>query len=65
MIRERSCAHRDSHRLNMELDLQSLFGLHVYTVQLYLLAETLQPPPPIWAHMQGRYWSAKIDDISL
>jgi hypothetical protein len=26
------------------------------------------PPPPlsrIWAHMRGRYWSAKIDDRSL
>jgi hypothetical protein len=36
--------------------------------QLYSLAETPQPPPPsprIWAHIPGRYWSAKIDDISL
>ncbi len=32
-----------NHRLNMELDLQSLFGL-LCTVQLYSLAET--PPPP-------------------
>ncbi len=23
------------------------------------------PPPHIWAHTRGRYWSAKIDDISL
>ncbi len=23
------------------------------------------PPPCIWARIQGRYWSAKIDDISL
>jgi hypothetical protein len=30
-------------RLNMELDLQSLFGLHC--AQLYSLAETPQPPP--------------------
>jgi hypothetical protein len=28
----------------MELDLRSLFGLHVYTVQLYSLAETPSPP---------------------
>jgi hypothetical protein len=35
-------------------------------VQQYSLAETLQlPPPPIWAHIRGRYWSAKIDNISL
>jgi hypothetical protein len=30
----------------MELDLQSLFRLHVYTVQLSSLAETRTPPPP-------------------
>ena len=23
------------------------------------------PSPRIWAHIRGRYWSAKIDDISL
>jgi hypothetical protein len=28
----------------MEIDLQSLFGLHVYCVQLYSLAETPEPP---------------------
>ncbi len=33
-----------SHRLNMELDLQSLFGL--LCIQLYSLSETPQPPPP-------------------
>jgi hypothetical protein len=49
----------------MELDLQSLFGLHVLEQQ-YSLAETPYPPPPrIWAHIKGHYWSAKIDDISL
>ncbi len=32
------------HKLNMELDLQSLFGLHVtWCAQLYSLAETGQP----------------------
>jgi hypothetical protein len=53
------------NRLNMELDLTSLFAL-LY-VQLYSLAETPQPlpSPRIWAHIRGRYWSAKIDDISL
>jgi hypothetical protein len=38
----------DEHRLNMELNLQSLFGLRV---QLYLLAETpyfLPPSPAFW-----------------
>jgi hypothetical protein len=51
----------------MELGLQSLFGLQVH--MLYSLAETPQTPPPtpprIWAHSGGRFWSAKIDDISL
>jgi hypothetical protein len=43
----------------MELDLQSLFGL-------LRTAETPQLPtsPRIWAHKRGRYWSAKVDDIS-
>jgi hypothetical protein len=52
------------HRLNMEVDLQSLFGLHVRT-QLYSLALTPQPPPPpplIWAHIRGRYWSLVSQD---
>jgi hypothetical protein len=36
-------------------------------VQLYVFAETpqLPPSPRIWAHIRGRYWSAKIDDISF
>ncbi len=36
--------------------------------QLYSLADTpvtFPPPPRIWAHIRGFYWSAKIDDISL
>jgi hypothetical protein len=54
------------HRSNMELDLKSLFGLHVHSCTWYSLAETPQHPPPrIWAHIRGRYWSAKVDDISL
>jgi hypothetical protein len=39
---ERVCT---THRLNMELDLQSLFGLHVYSCT-YWLAEAPQLPPP-------------------
>ncbi len=40
-----------THRLNMEVDLQSLFGLHVtWWAQLFSLAETpqLPPSPRIW-----------------
>ncbi len=52
----------------MEVDLQSLFGLHVtWCDQLHSLAETPQlPPPPVFGlALRWRYWSAKIDDISL
>jgi hypothetical protein len=35
------------------------------TVVLYSLNKTPHPPPRIWAHIRGRNWSAKIDDISL
>ena len=47
----------------MDLDLQSLFGLHVTVCeQLYSLAETPPPPNPrIWTRIRGRFWSAKID----
>jgi hypothetical protein len=47
----------------MELDLQSLFGLHVHSC-IYWLTEAPHPSR-IWAHIQGRYWLAKTDDISL
>jgi hypothetical protein len=35
-----------NHKLKIELDLQSLFGLLCITAVLYSLAETLQLPPP-------------------
>jgi hypothetical protein len=34
-------------------------------VKLYSLAETPQLPPPVWAHIRGRYCTTKTDDISL
>jgi hypothetical protein len=54
----------------MELDLQSLFGIHVHNCTLWQRPRRPAPPPPpdpppIWAHIRGRYWLAKIDDISL
>ncbi len=54
-------------RLNMELGLQSLFGLHVHSCTHWLRPRhTPYPPTPsIWALIRGRYWSAKLDDISL
>jgi hypothetical protein len=48
-----------NHRLNMELDLQSSFGLHVTRcAQLFSLVVIPQLPPPphpprIWAHIRG------------
>jgi hypothetical protein len=54
------------HRLNMELDLQSLFGLHGHSCTHWLRPRNPPPlSPHIWAHIRGRYWSAKIDDMSL
>ncbi len=57
------CSLPAKQRLNMEVNLQSFF----WAVQLHSLAETpqLPPSPRIWAHIRGRYWSSKIDDISL
>ncbi len=40
---------------------------NIEDTQLYLLAENQDPPciPPHLGSIQGRHWSAKIDDISL
>ncbi len=51
-----------THKLNKELDLQSLFVLHVHSCTHWLRP---RPPPRIWAHIRECYWSAKIDNISL
>ncbi len=44
-------------RFNMDLDVQSLFGLYVHSCTQYSLAETSQPPPPpphrFWAPIRG------------
>jgi hypothetical protein len=49
----------------MELDLQSLFGLHIVHSCTHWQRPRNSPPLHIWAHIKGRYWSAKIEDISL
>jgi hypothetical protein len=53
--------------LKPKISCQTPFKSKTCAVQLYLLAETTQLPhsPRIWAYIRGRYWSAKIDDISL
>ncbi len=62
----RILSFRTRHRLNMELDLQSLFGLHVHSYTHWMRIHSPPPHPPrIWAHIRGRYWSPKTDDISL
>ncbi len=52
--------------LNMELDLQNLFGLYMHSCTHTLRPRNHPPPPPlrIWAHIRGRYWSTNVD-ISL
>ncbi len=48
------CCVNKTHRLNMEIDLQSIFGLHVtWCAQLFSLAETpqLPPSPCIWTRI--------------
>jgi hypothetical protein len=56
-----SMDHDYTQRLNIELDLKSLFGLHVHSCTHRL--RLCKPPrlPRIWAHIRGRNWSAKID----
>jgi hypothetical protein len=54
-------------RLNMKLDIQSIFGLHVQCT-LHSCTHWLRPSNPfprIWAHILRRCLTAKIDDISL
>ncbi len=57
--------YSSSHRLNMELDLQSLFGLHVtWCAQLFSSAETQQPLPPcVWAHLLGLIYDGRYPAI--
>ncbi len=50
------------HRLNMEIELQSVFGLHVHSCSH---CWDLPPSPRFWAHIRERYWSVKIENISL
>jgi hypothetical protein len=54
------------HRLNMELDLQILFGLHVHSCTHWLRPRNSPPPPAFGLISEGAIGrKAKIDDISL
>jgi hypothetical protein len=69
-IEELFCNNTVNFRLNMELDLQTLFGLHEHSSTNWPRSQKFRNPPPpppprIWAHIRGRYWSARTDDISL
>ncbi len=44
-----------------KISTHSLFGLPVH----HSCTHWLRPATRIWAHIRGRYWSAKIDDIPL
>jgi hypothetical protein len=49
-------------RLNMELDLQNLFGLHVYSCTHWLRHRKSPLPPHLGSYTRAPiYWSAKID----
>jgi hypothetical protein len=48
----------------MELDLQSLFELHVHSYTQWLRPRYPIPSRSIWAHIRGRYWSAKIGFVN-
>ncbi len=52
-----------NHRLDMELDLQSLFGLHVHSCAHWLRPHNSRPPHS--GSFTRALLSAKIDDISL
>ncbi len=53
------------HSLNMELDLKSLFGLMCTAVLIGWDPATSLLTPHLGSYTRGRYWPAKIDDISL
>ncbi len=58
------------NRLNMELDLQSLFGLHftwcVHCTAVLIGWDPASPPSHAFGLIyEGPYWSAKTDDISF
>jgi hypothetical protein len=48
-----------THRSNMELDLQSLFGLHVHSC-IHWLGPRIPPPLVFGLICKAAYWSAKI-----
>jgi hypothetical protein len=49
----------------MELDLQSLFGLHVHSCTHWLRLRNSPPPPHLGLYTRVLLVSQKIDDISL
>ncbi len=61
MIGINICSFRTQLRLNMELDRQSLFGLPVHSCTHWLIPRN---HPSYMVHIRGRFWSAKIHDIS-
>jgi hypothetical protein len=53
-----------NHRLNKELDLQSLIGLLCTAVGTHWLKPRNSPPSSrMWAHIRRRSWSARKDHI--
>ncbi len=62
------CYHAYSleHNLQYRINNNYFLGAHVYSRTHWLGHCNFPPPlPHIWAHIRGRYWPAKIDNISL
>jgi hypothetical protein len=56
LIKTGSCM-ASNHWLNMALDLQGLYGLHVHSCTHWIRPRNSLDTPRIWAHIRGRYWS--------
>jgi hypothetical protein len=59
------CNKGKTHRLNMELDLQSLFGLQVHSCAHWLRLLNPPPAPHLGSYTRALLVRTKIDDISL
>ncbi len=65
ILTEKGAHLRPNRRLIIELDLQRLFGLHVYSCTHWLRTRNSPHPPHLGLYTEGRYWSVcGIDHVS-
>ncbi len=59
-------ARRSNPQVKYGVRSPKFIGLHMYSCT-HWLRPRIPPSPRLWTHLRvrGRYWSAKIDDISL